>query len=442
MALTVAFVGAQSIEFARDDVADLCARPEIGAVRITLHDPDTDRLAQVRRVAEHVVAGTGARHVEVDARTDLAGALAGARYVVTELEVGGVEATCTDLDVAARFGVRQTAADTIGIGGIFRGLRTVPVGVAVAQEMTRRCPEARLLSYTNPMSTQVRAVADVVPGIEVLGLCHAVRDTHAYLAGLVGLDDDTVDAVSVGANHQTFVLRFEHAGASVYAKVREAVAAGPRTLSAELMDRFGYFPVELGDQPAEYLPWVMRHDAELARLGVRVGTADDVRRAHRSEDEELARAARDGHVPVPRRHPEPATEILHALETGARTRVSVTVPNRGLLPDLPPGSGVEVPCDIAGGQAHPVAVGALPPQVAGLVRGFLTVADLVARAAIESDLAPARQAALLDPATSATLTPGEVDDLFDALLDAHAPSGLYAQYGTDRRPARRTARAT
>src|SRR6266567_6995500 len=221
------FVGAGSVEFTRNVVTDLCGYPEFrGQLRLTLYDISAERLAHAERLARRISEQSGAG-ATVTATLDRREALAGARYVINEVQVGGYAATRADFDIPARYGVRQTIGDTLGIGGIFRGLRTIPVVTGLAEDMHRLCPDAYLLNYTNPMAMLPWAVYDGTPFSNVFGLCHSVRDTHAFLAGLVGLDPAEVDFVTAGFNHQAFVLRFEHQGRSLYPRLREIIDASP-----------------------------------------------------------------------------------------------------------------------------------------------------------------------------------------------------------------------
>ena len=163
------------------------------------------------------------RRARVTATADRRAALAGADYVINEMQVGGYDATRADFDIPARYGVRQTIGDTLGIGGIFRGLRTIPVVLALAQDMHDVCPDAYLLSYSNPMAMLPWAVYEGTPFNRVFGLCHSVRDTQAFLTELVGADPDRVRFLTAGFNHQAFVLRFEQDGQSLYPKLAEVI---------------------------------------------------------------------------------------------------------------------------------------------------------------------------------------------------------------------------
>ena len=210
----------------------------------------------------------------MSATRDRREALQGARYVINEVQVGGYDATRADFDIPARYGVRQTIGDTLGIGGIFRGLRTIPVTTALARDMHDVCPDAYLLSYSNPMAMLPWSVYEGTPFTRVFGLCHSVRDTQAFLTGLVGADPDRVRFLTAGFNHQAFVLRFEQDGQSLYPRLAEVIDGSPelqRRVRVEIYRRFGYFPTESSEHSAEYVPWFMRHDDQIERFRIFVG---------------------------------------------------------------------------------------------------------------------------------------------------------------------------
>src|SRR5215468_8558756 len=428
--LKVTFVGAGSVEFTRNVVTDLCGYPEFrGGLRLALYDISAERLAHAERLARRISeqAGAGAT---VTATLDRRAALAGARYVINEVQVGGYAATRADFDIPARYGVRQTIGDTLGIGGIFRGLRTIPVVTSLAEDMHRLCPDAYLLNYTNPMAMLPWAVYEGTPLRNVFGLCHSVRDTHAFLAGLVGLDPAEVNFVTAGFNHQAFVLRFEHQGRSLYPRLREIIDASPelqRRVRVELFRRFGYFPTESSEHSAEYVPWFMRHDAEIKRFRIFVG--DYLARSEENlrELEELAGQLDSGAPLDLTPTSELASEFIHSLETGTERELYVHVRNGGLITSLPAQCCVEVPCRLGAAGPVPQPVGALPPQLAALNRTFLNVVELTVRAALDGNVQHVYQAALLDPNASATLTTSQTVAMCDDLLDAHKallPLGL------------------
>lgn len=423
--ITVAFIGAGSVEFTRNVVTDLCSYPELAesGLHLALHDISADRLAFAEALTRRLIAQTGA-NVTVSASAERGPALDGARYVINEVQVGGYAATRTDFDIPARYGVRQTIGDTLGIGGIFRGLRTIPVVTALARDMLRYCPGAYLLNYSNPMAMLPWAVYAGTDFRNVFGLCHSVRDTHAFLAGLVGADPARVTFVTAGFNHQAFVLRFEQDGESLYPRLTEAIDGSPelqRRVRVELYRRFGYFPTESSEHSAEYVPWFMRHDDQVDRY--RIFAGDYLARS----EENLAELAalqdqlKTGAQLDTEPSDELASQFIHSMETGTEREIYVNVRNDGLISSLPDDCCVEVPCAVSAGSATPCSVGSLPPQLAALNRTFLNVVELTVAAALEGSREHVYQAALLDPNTAATLTVGQTVAMVDELLAAHAP---------------------
>jgi alpha-galactosidase len=372
----IAFIGAGSIEFTRNVVTDLCGYGDLGPdLHFALHDISPGRLAFAEALTRKIVAQTGAK-ATVSASADRAPVLADARYVINEVQVGGYAATLADFEIPARYGVRQTIADTLGIGGIFRGLRTIPVVTGLAQDMLRYCPQAYLLNYSNPMAMLPWAVYAGTGFTNVWGLCHSVRDTHAFLAGLVGADPASVSFVTAGFNHQAFVLRFERDGESLYPRLAQIVEDSPelqRRVRVELYRRFGYFPTESSEHSAEYVPWFMRHDDQIERYRIFVG--DYLARSQENLDEleSLQAQLQAGTDLDLEPGDELASQFIHSVETGTEREIYVNVRNGGLISSLPDDCCVEVPCDIRKGMAVPRPVGALPPQLTALNRTFLNV---------------------------------------------------------------------
>ena len=419
----IAFIGAGSIEFTRNVVTDLCGFTDLGGeLQLALHDISPERLSFAERLVRQIVAQTGSA-ATVTASASRADALGGASYVINEIQVGGYAATRLDFDIPARYGLRQTIADTLGIGGIFRGLRTIPVAVSLAEDMLRHCPDAYLLNYTNPMAMLPWAVYEGTGFSRVFGLCHSVRDTHAFLAGLVGLDPAEVTFLTAGFNHQAFVLRFEHNGTSLYPKLAEVIDADPelrRRVRVEIFRRFGYFPTESSEHSAEYVPWFMRHDSQVERFRIFVG--DYLARSEENlrELDEWSGQLDAGEPLALEPTDELASQFIYSTETGTEQEIYVNVRNGGLIENLPASACVEVPCELGRGGPRPRPVGALPPQLAALNRTFLNVVELTVLAALTGSRDHVYQAALLDPNASATLTTDQTVALCDDLLDAHA----------------------
>jgi alpha-galactosidase len=432
---TIVFIGAGSIEFTRNVATDLCGFPELdGDLHLVLHDISAERLAFAERLVRQIAAQSGSR-AAVTVSPDRAQALAGADFVINEIQVGGYDSTRLDFDIPARYGLRQTIGDTLGVGGIFRGLRTIPVAVAIARDMVDRCPDAYLLNYTNPMAMLPWAIYRGTSFERVFGLCHSVRDTHAFLAGLVGIDQAEISFLTAGFNHQAFVLRFEHQGRSLYPRLAEVIDADPelkRRVRVEIFRRFGYFPTESSEHSAEYVPWFMRHDHEVDRFRIFVGDYLERCEENLRELEALTRQLDAGRPLDLAQTGELASQFIHSALTGTEREIYVNVRNGSLIESLPPDACVEVPCDLGPGGPKPKPVGALPVQLAALNRTFCNVVELTVHAALTGRRDHVYQAALLDPNAAATLTTDQIVALCDELIEAHGPmlpGSLHQRHG-------------
>ena len=425
----IAFVGAGSVEFTKNLLGDILTFPELAAAHIALHDIDDERLEAAEVIARWTNAAVGARATITSTR-DRRAALAGADYVINMVQVGMHEATVVDFALPLRHGLRQTIGDTLGIGGIFRALRTIPVMLGIAEDMAQECPDAWLLNYTNPMAMLCWAVYDGSPIDRIVGLCHSVQHTTRRLAELVGVPFEDVTFVGAGINHQSFILRFERHGENLYPLLDEAIAGDPelaRTVRVELYRRLGYYPTESSEHGAEYVPWFMRHDEMIERFRIPVG--DYVRRSEENlvEYERIRTALSAGEGFEIERSLEYASLIIHSIETGTERVIYGNVRNDGLIENLPHGACVEVPCVVDRTGVRPTHVGILPPQLAALNRTFANVCELTVRAALEGKPEHVYHAAMLDPNTAATLTLDEIESLVDELRAAHGaslPEGL------------------
>jgi alpha-galactosidase len=329
--------------------------------------------------------------------------------------------------VPRRYGVRQTIADTIGTGGIMRGLRTLPVMIEMADEMTGLCPDGLLLNYTNPMAMVPWGiwVGSTWPAAQTIGVCHSVRDTHAFLASAVGVPQDRVRFRTAGFNHQCFVYVFEDAetGEDLYPRLRAIVDADPdgvgRRVRVELFRRFGYFPTESSEHSAEYVPWFLHDDAQVERFRVEID--EYLRRSEENlrEWEKIKRTLDAGGELELERNDELASRFIVALETGGRAELYGNVRNERLIDGLPEDSCVEVPVRVESGAIARERIGAIPAQCLALNRTFLNVVELTVRAVVEGSRDLVYEAALLDPNTAATLPPSEIVAMVDDLIEAH-----------------------
>jgi alpha-galactosidase len=434
----ISLIGAGSVEFTRILLADLSEFPELADSTVVLHDIDPERLETAERIAVATNRATGAQF-HVEAHLERRAALDGSDFVINEIQVGGFDATLRDFEIPNRYGLRQTIGDTLGVGGVFRGLRTIPVLLAIADDMAEVCPHATLLNYTNPMAMLPWAVWEGARHKRVIGLCHSVQNTHEQLAEIVGVPVGEIDFLTAGLNHQAFVLRFERDGESLYPLLDEAVQRDPEGLGrrtrVELYRQFGYFPTESSEHSAEYVPWFMSHDDQLARY--RIPVDEYIRRSRENLEEYAAikRRLAAGEPLLVLREGELAPRYIHSMVTGQERVEHGNVRNDGLIDDLPQGCCVEVPCRVDRSGVHPIRIGALPPQCAALNRTFVNVAELTVRAALDGRRDHVYQAVMLDPNAGATLTIAEIRQMVDELIDAHGdllPEGIRATAGARR----------
>jgi alpha-galactosidase len=426
----IVLIGAGSVVFTRNLLGDMLSLPALAGSEVVLHDIDAERLRTAETMARRTAEAAGASP-PIEAHLDRRRALEGADYVIDMVQIGGHESTLLDFDIPARHGLRQTIADTLGIGGVFRSLRTIPVLLDIAADMRELCADALFLNYTNPMPTLCWALSEAAPWLRTVGLCHSIQHTTASLARYVDVPQDEVAILAGGVNHQAWFLRFERAGESLYPALDVAIERDPegigRTFRIELYRRLGYFVSESSEHLAEYVPWVMRHDDQLERF--RTPVNEYIRRSEANLREYAATRdwlAAGGAVQV-----EPSVEygasIIESLETGVPRVVYGNVANEGLIDNLPHGACVEVPCVVDGTGLHPVHVGALPPQCAALNRTFLNVCELTVRAALDGRADHVLHACMLDPNAAASLTLDQIAEVVDELIAAHGdalPAGV------------------
>ena len=429
----VCFVGAGSTVFAKNLLGDILSFPELAGSSISLHDIDAERLSTSALVA-HRIAETLDVAPTIEASTDRRQALEGADYVITMFQVGGYEpATVTDFEIPKRYGLRQTIADTLGIGGIMRGLRTIPVLVDLGHDMEEVCGDATLLNYVNPMAMLCWAV-DRATSIDTVGLCHSVQGTAAQLADDLGVPVDEIRYRCAGINHMAFYLEFERETAEgrvdLYPELAvRALGEMPKrhgylseAVRYEMFRRLGYFVTESSEHFAEYVPWFIKagRDDLIDRFGIPLDEYPRRCEFQIAGWDEQRRRLEDPDAPLRvRRSPEYGSEIIHSMETGTPRVIYGNVPNRGLISNLPEGCCVEVPCLVDANGVQPTVVGALPPQLAALMQTNINVQSLTVEAVLEGRRDHVLHAAMLDPHTAAELDLDQIESLVDDLIDAH-----------------------
>jgi alpha-galactosidase len=420
---TVCFVGAGSAEFTRQLLRDLLSYPDLGPLDLVLHDIDPRRLDLGEAIARLAVRRHGSP-ATVHAEADRRAALADADFVINCVNIGGHAATVVDFEVPARYGLRQTIADTLGVGGVFRALRTFPFLDALTDDMRVVCPRAWLLNYTNPMAMNVQYLATTHPDIRVLGLCHSVFWTVYDLCALLDVPMAEVEFHSAGVNHQAWILRLERDGRSLYPLLDALIERDPelrRRVRVDMYRRLGRYPTETSEHSSEYVPWYLRDPREIERLRIPVGDYLNISARNAADIETLIPQVAAGvYVEPDEDAAEYAPQVIHSMVTDTHRTIQANVANAGLIDNLPAGSGVEVPCVLTSAGAEPLAVGDLPPQCAALNRAFLSVVELTVRAAVEGRPELVRHAMMVDPNTAATLRPDDIWRLADDMVAAHA----------------------
>jgi alpha-galactosidase len=430
----ITFIGAGSTVFAKNLLGDILSFPELGDSTIALHDIDATRLHTSEIVAHKVAAAVGA-HPTIEATTDRRAALDGADYALCMIQVGGYKpSTVIDFEIPKRYGLRQTVADTLGIGGIMRGLRTIPVLRAICEDMEQLAPNALFLNYVNPMAINCWALSRATP-IATVGLCHSVPHTAHELARDLGVPPEEVNYLVAGINHMAFYLRFERNGQDLYPQLREFARRqiGPVRSSSlpwnlsdkvryEALRRLGYFVTESSEHFSEYTPWFIKADRDDLIEKYDIPLDEYIRRCEvqiagwESMRQELEQAD----VPIQvQRSVEYGSLIIHSLETGQPRTIYGNVANRGLIDNLPEGCCVEVPCLVDRNGVQPTKIGALPPQLAALMRTNVNVQELTVEAALTGKREHIYHAAMLDPHTAAQLDVEQIWSMVDELIEAH-----------------------
>lgn len=422
----IAFIGAGSTVFAKNLMGDIFSMPELADAQIYLFDIDAERLSTSDIVGQRIVAQLGVPG-KVIATTNRDEALEGANYVITMMQVAGYRpGTVTDFAIPKQFGLRQTIADTMGIGGIMRAMRTIPVLLDLARDMERLCPNALMLQYANPMVMNIWALSRASK-IRTVGLCHSVQGTAQQLANDIGIPLKEINYVAAGINHMAFYLKFERDGEDLYPLLRKVVAEGRvpdwNRVRYDMFLRLGYFVTESSEHFSEYVPWYIKEGRDDLITRYNIPLDDYLGRSERQIERwhKLRKDLQDPSIPLEiRRSVEYGSTIIHSLETGTPAVVYGNVPNRDLIDNLPNGCVVEVPCLVDKNGLQPIKVGTLPPQLAAIMQTNINVQSLAVEAALTGKREHIYHAAMFDPHAGAELDLNQIWQMVDELIDAHA----------------------
>ena len=420
----IAMIGAGSTVFAKNLLGDILSFPELADSHIALMDIDSERLKTSEVVAHKVAQSVGA-HPRVTSHTDRRAALDGADYAINMIQVAGYKpGTEIDFEIPKKYGLRQTIADTLGIGGIMRALRTIPVMLDMCRDMEQVAPDITFLNYVNPMCMNTWAVTKATR-IKTVGLCHSVQGTAEQLAHDIGVPIDEINYLCAGINHMAFYLRFERDGKDLYPEIRkvieEARVPDGNRVRYEMLTRLGYFVTESSEHFAEYTPYFIRRDRPDLIEKFNVPLDEYIRRCQEQiKGWHSMKAEYEGDAPIEiKRSHEYGSLIIHSLETGVPRVVYGNVANEDLITNLPNGCCVELPVLVDKSGLQPTRIGALPPQLAALMQTNINVQALTVEAALTGKREHVYHAAMLDPHTSAELTLDEIWALVDELIAAH-----------------------
>lgn len=419
----IVFIGAGSVVFASRLLTDIVYHPELRDSTIALMDIDAERLDLISKFA-HVLASKYAPNMKIESTLNRREALDGADYVVIMIQVGGLEAFELDINIPLKYGVSQEVGDTIGPGGVFRGLRTIPVLLDICYDMEELCPNALLINYANPMAINCWAM-NKATRIRNVGLCHSVQGTAMQLARYINVPYEDVYYWVAGINHQAFFLEFKYKGEDAYpllweAMKRREIYEGDK-VRFEMMKYLGYFITESSHHLGEYVPYFRTtEERRKTYCEPRWFYLEICKEAWKPHFEHIKKQI-SGEEPLElSRSHEYGVDIIYSMETGKPLRINGNVENKWLITNLPHGCCVEVPCLVDRGGVHPCHVGDLPPQCAALNRTNINVQELAVKAALEKDRNAALQAVMFDPLTSAILTPKEIERMVDEMFKAEA----------------------
>ncbi|MDF2671019.1 MAG: family 4 glycosyl hydrolase, alpha-galactosidase/6-phospho-beta-glucosidase [Paenibacillus sp.] len=421
----ITFLGAGSSVFAKNVLGDCMLTPALQDYEIALFDIDAQRLSDSEKMLLNLKASSGSR-CSIKSYSDRKEALRGAKFVVNAIQVGGYDpCTITDFEIPKRFGLRQTIADTIGIGGIFRNLRTIPVVLDFARDIQEVCPDALFLNYTNPMAVLTN-VLTTDGGVNTVGLCHSVQVCMPHLFKHLDIDTTGVKTKIAGINHMAWLLEVTKDGVDLYPEIKKRALEKQKEkhydmVRFELMFKFGYYVTESSEHNAEYHPYFIKRNYPELIERFNIPLDEYPRRCvnqierWKTMREEIV----NNNNLVHERSHEYASRIMEAVETNIPFKIGGNVMNTGLITNLPKEACVEVPCFVDSNGVIPTYVGDLPPQLAALNRTNINTQLLTIEASRTLKKENIYHAAMLDPHTSAELSMDDIVAMCDAMIEAH-----------------------
>ena len=426
--IKVTFMGAGSTVFAKNVLGDCMCTPALHGLDIALYDIDPVRLEESQKMLDAINRNCGAEatirsYLGVENRRE---ALRGADFVVNAIQVGLYDpCTITDFEIPKKFGLRQTIADTLGIGGIFRALRTIPVMLDFADDMQAVCPNAWFLNYTNPMAMLTGAMLRQT-SVKTVGLCHSVQVCAESLFKSIGMENDPdIQTKIAGINHMAWLLEITKDGKDLYPEIKARAAAltekHDNMVRLEIMKRFGYYVTESSEHNAEYMPFFIKDKYPELIDRFNIPLDEYPRRCIRQIEDWKTRSkllTEDPNLSHERTH-EYASYIIEAMVTGKPYKIGGNVMNNGLITNLPRNAVVEVPCLVDRSGVTPTIIGDLPEQLAALNRTNINVQLLTIEAARTLKKDYIYQAAMMDPHLQSELSIDDIVALCDALIEAH-----------------------
>ena len=416
-------------------LTDILLESELNSSEITLYDIDSSRLKTSQIVADKIASSLKVS-ASIKSTNDRKKALKEADFVIVMIQVGGYKpSTLIDFEIPAKYGLQQTIADTLGIGGIMRGLRTVPVLVEIAEEMLELCPRAMMLQYVNPMAINCLGLSHFVPELRYVGLCHSVQGTVADLARDIGEDFNKIEFECSGINHMSFFTKFAKklnngSTEDLYPKIFQKGETGDfganwdgcsNKVRYEVLKKLGYFVTESSEHFAEYTPWFIKsHQKDLIRK-FDIPINEYIRRCEKQilewdkqEKDMLSNPKIDNNKSV-----EYASRVILSMITGKKDIIYGNVLNTNLIPNLPNNSCVEVPCVVQKDDLVPQVVPPLPIHLANLIQTNISVQQLTVEALKTRKKDSIYYAAMLDPHTAGELNLDQIWKMVDELIDAH-----------------------